>query len=238
MPFKVEMVKSENEKNREELWKFYEKAIEGRNAFYNHYVKYVNLYAIFTGALFVAFYTLLGKGDCKLYAVFVACLGMITSILWLCSVKGYYSWIISWINVVKYYEERLNSGLSVHEACFVYGLYYDCNKDSCILTKPSSFSTQKLTMLFVELMIIGWFFSIILLFASKQITEIFQFLFVFYPVVVYLIIFCVVFASIIVCGRIREKLKDNVEDHYKLKRTTREHFSVESPLPPNCRNKA
>ena len=238
MPFKVELLESENEKRREELWKFYEKAIEGRDSFYKHYIKYMHLYAIFTGALFVAFYSLISpvsdNGN-KIYAILVACLGLVTSVLWLCSVKGYYSWIISWINVVMYYEERLNRGIPVHKACFVYSLYYNQDSDSCGLTKPSSFSTQKLTMLFVEFVILGWLCSIILLFASEQISAFFRFLIDFYPGVLYLIICCFVFVLIIVSICIRGKLKDDVSSHYVLDRSGRiceevkERFSVTPP---------
>ena len=239
MPFKVEMVESENDKNREELWKFYEKAIEGRDSFYKHYIKYMHLYAIFTGALFVAFYNLIkpiSDNESKLYAILVACLGLVTSILWLCSVKGYYSWIISWINVVKYYEERLNSSASVHKACFVYSLYYKHTKDSCYLTKPSSFSTQKLTMIFVELVITGWIFSIILLFTSKQLLTECCALFSTHP---YIFISTICFVSVILFALakcIREKLKDDVDTHYILDHSgkiceekVKENFSVTPP---------
>lgn len=152
--------------DREELWKFYEKAIEGRNAHYAQYLKYVNLYAIFMGALFVAFYTLLDSVENQVFTIPVAVLGLITSILWLCSVKGYYAWIISWINVVKHYEECLNEGESVNKARFVYGLFFEAESSNYSVTAPSRFSTQKLTLLFVFSCIIGWF-TIILLMIEK-----------------------------------------------------------------------
>ncbi len=38
------------------IFKYYEKAIEGRNFHYHNYNTWANYYSIFTGALFVGFY--------------------------------------------------------------------------------------------------------------------------------------------------------------------------------------
>ncbi len=38
------------------IFKYYEKAIEGRNFHYQNYNTWANYYSIFTGALFVGFY--------------------------------------------------------------------------------------------------------------------------------------------------------------------------------------
>ena len=38
--------------------KFYEKAIEGRNLHYQNYNTWAHYYAMFTGTLFIAFYTI------------------------------------------------------------------------------------------------------------------------------------------------------------------------------------
>lgn len=163
MVFKVESVKSEKDCNRDELWRFYEKAIEGRNTHYAQYMKFLNQYAIFTGALFVAFYTLLKSPENFVYAMLVAVLGLVTSILWLCSVKGYYAWIVSWISVVQYYEDRLNKGRKVSDACFVYKLFCEHESKACILTEPNRYSTQKLTMLFIAFVILSWVLAIVIL---------------------------------------------------------------------------
>ena len=49
---------SDEEKEFNTLFKYYEKAIEGRNFHYQNYNTWANYYSIFTGALFIAFYTL------------------------------------------------------------------------------------------------------------------------------------------------------------------------------------
>ena len=51
--------KNENTDDFEVCFNFYEKAIEGRNFHYQNYNTWANYYAIFTGALFIAYYTML-----------------------------------------------------------------------------------------------------------------------------------------------------------------------------------
>lgn len=168
----VSAEKREIEENldRSELWRFYEKAVEGRNAHYSQYIQFTNLYAIFTGALLVAFYHLIGNASYQPYAIIVAILGLSTSILWFCSVRGYYAWLISWINVVRHYEECLNLGRVAENSRFVYGLFYEVPKKGRSPIAPSRFSTQKLTMLFVSLCIMGWL-AVILIVSGMVIQE-------------------------------------------------------------------
>ena len=210
--------------DRDELWKFYEKAIEGRNAHYAQYIHFMNLYAIFTGALFVAFYSLVNSNSEKnldVYALIVAFLGLVTSILWLCSVKGYYAWILNWINVVKYYEECLNEGCEDQKSRFVYGIFYKCNTKKCFLISPFRFSTQKLTMLFVEITILGWLVVICLLlqdfFGCLCGCSIF-------PIVIVLGYLFAIIVVFFVC--FNEELKDNVKMHYRLKDLRKDELVV------------
>ena len=208
-------VDDERKLNREELWKFYEKAIEGRNTFYAQYLKYMNLYAIFTGALFIAFYSLVNpdnRNGLDLYALVVSLVGLLTSILWLCSVKGYYAWILNWINVVKYYEECLNEGCKVQDSRFVYGLFCESDTKKCFLISPFRYSTQKLTMLFVEITILGW---LVVIFLQMQ-----KFMVCFCECCICLSIQLLFFLFAIIMVLLlcfREELKDNVETHYQLK---------------------
>lgn len=63
----------------DQCFRYYEKAIEGRNFHYQNYNAWVNLYAIFTGALFVGFYTLPEEQGIGI-KLLVILLGLITSI--------------------------------------------------------------------------------------------------------------------------------------------------------------
>lgn len=217
MIFKVESVKSEKDCHRDELWRFYEKAIEGRNTHYAQYMKFLNQYAIFTGALFVAFYTLLKSPENFVYAVLVALLGLVTSILWLFSVKGYYAWIISWINVVQYYEDRLNKGRKASDACYVYRLFHEHESKACILTKPNRYSTQKLTMLFIEFVILSWFIAItILIYCRWCACSCVSFLSSHMSFILALVMIGSILVLVCVWGSNINFLKDNVDSHYQL----------------------
>ncbi|MBO7104611.1 MAG: hypothetical protein J6W22_03915 [Fibrobacter sp.] len=216
MPFKIEIVKTEKEKKREELWRFYEKAIEGRNAFYGHYVKYMNLYAIFTGAFFVAFYHVFDKDSFEklLLAIIIAMLGLGSSILWLGSVKGYYAWIINWIKVVQHYEDLLNENNPVKESCFVYRLFYNIEKEpkarECFFLRPSRYSTQKLTMLFVEMIIVGWVSALLMsLYDLLRVDDAKAFFISVVAVLLIFLFFCI-------SNYFKDPLKDNIRSHYKL----------------------
>ena len=76
----------------------YRLAIEERGRHQKNYNHWMNMYAIFNGALLIAF---TADGVCDLFKLLISLLGIVTSTLWVCSVNGYYDWIISWINAGK-----------------------------------------------------------------------------------------------------------------------------------------
>ena len=84
----------------------YRIAIEERARLQQNYNHWMNMYAIFNGALLVAF-TAISKSCNEFLILLITLLGIITSALWCFSVHGYYDWIISWINVVSFYEAKL-----------------------------------------------------------------------------------------------------------------------------------
>lgn len=125
----------------------YEKAIEERMHHQQNFNHWMNMYAIFNGALFVGLYSTLCKGeDYVLYRMIIGTLGIIAGWSWFFSVTGYYDWIQSWITIVSYYESKLK--LYDGSAVFLYRLYGGTSK------KP--FSTQKLTKSFTFCVAVGW----------------------------------------------------------------------------------
>ena len=145
-------------------WKMYEKAIEGRNNHYSSYTAWMNLYAIFNGALFVGFYSTLNNEP--IVTVVISIIGIISSFCWYCSLSGYYSWMVSWIKVVQGYEDYLNQKHDENEpkTLYVYNVYLENNgkskedKDKNDKMKDKVFSTQKITKIFISTLIGGWFF--------------------------------------------------------------------------------
>ena len=138
------------------IFMMYEKAVEGRNQHYQNYNTWTNLYAIFTGALFVAYYNV--YDSFSWLACLVAVLGYVTAICWLYSLSGYYAWIRSWISLVQEYETKLNEKFGT---CFVYKYASARNLKDQQNGFPQDFSTQKITRVFITAVVIGWALMVI-----------------------------------------------------------------------------
>ena len=141
---------------------FYEKAIEGYQSHWEHYNHWMNMYAIFNGALFVGFYTLEKKSDFILRMA-ILLLGCIYSWFWFFSARGFYRWLISWINVVKKQEKILENSLQKETDNKVVDVDTKIYR-AFILGKDSNFfeyqpfSTQKLTQWFSASVAVCWTF--------------------------------------------------------------------------------
>lgn len=124
----------------------YRIAIEERARHQQNYNHWMNMYAIFNGALFVSFTS---NENCY-FKILVSLLGVLTSTLWVLSVSGYYDWIISWIKVVSFYESKLRiKEENIKKKVFIYRLFAKTKK-------KFPFSTQKCTKVFTISVLIGW----------------------------------------------------------------------------------
>ena len=137
----------------------YKIAIDERARHQQNYNHWMNMYAIFNGALFIAYYEILKQNPiCDKYniiSVLVCALGFISGLSWHCSVRGYYRWIISWINVVNYYEANLENE-NIPDNVYIYRLFYEeKNSEKCKFWN-FPFSTQKLTKVFTLCVTISW----------------------------------------------------------------------------------
>lgn len=160
----------------------YEKAIEAYWHHVDRYHTWMNYYALFNGALFVGYCTLLTAttyiqandilsvstafclgNNYKEIQFFLSVIGLMTGICWLCSIKGHELWEKNWMNIIENYEDYSNR---------VYTLLItdkgditnsDSLSDNSLLTDKNSFSysTHKLTKFFVCLINIGWIICII-----------------------------------------------------------------------------
>ena len=110
----------------------YQKAIDAYQYHVNRYHTWMNYYALFNGALLVAFCTLLcattqiigGKGSFETEKVVLAgggmflsnnyeclqvliiALGILTSFMWLLSILGHRTWTLSWMSLICKYERE------------------------------------------------------------------------------------------------------------------------------------
>lgn len=149
-------------KKKEEM--AYEKAIDGYQFLVNRYHTWMNYYSIFTGAFFVALYTVWDKGTavqsacckcCKMAAsapdifllYLIIGLGWFSSVCWLASLIGHRTWMGSWLRIVRKWEKSV-----LDSEDFVYR--------KIILGKNNLttgyISTQKVTTGFVCAVILAW----------------------------------------------------------------------------------
>lgn len=176
--------------------KCYRIAIEERARHQQNYNHWMNMYAIFNGALLVAF----TSSKFCFFKFLICILGVLTSILWFLSVSGYYDWIVSWIKVVSFYEAKLK--MKNNEKVYIYRLFSKTKK-------KFSFSTQKCTKLFTIFVLISWSFL--------TIYEILNIFIKLYPSKQVLISFLslVFFLSVFIFFCIKEKLREDLTSTHK-----------------------
>lgn len=142
----------------------YEQSVNAYQSHVQRYNTWMNMYAVITGALFVAFYSMYGDSDeslskdiGKFLPILISCLGLVCSLCWFGVVKGHYEWMKSFMQILKH-NEKLYFGTNNPNAPFVYSKVI-VNKNKC----PKSgnylygfYSTQKITLVFTSLVALAW----------------------------------------------------------------------------------
>lgn len=158
----------------------YEESIKAYQSHVQRYNTWMNMYAIMTGALFVAFYSVYGNENCDkrclcaktletnvdgILLVLIALLGFLCSLCWLGAVKGHYEWMKSYVKILKSNEKKYFDSYSL----FVY------TKVAASKRQVSSgnylfgfYSTQKITLFFIKCVALAWLFCAVF-FVSKTI---------------------------------------------------------------------
>ena len=160
----------------------YQKAIDAYWNHVNRYHTWMNYYALFNGALFVGFCTLLTatttiKADSAsqwnlennyTFLQFTVCIiGLVSSCAWLASISGHEKWEKNWMNIIESFETAPLYRLIVcGKDDFLLKKDYDnhewnneTTKDGKVLEKGDKFkaySTHTITKIFVWSIIIGW----------------------------------------------------------------------------------
>lgn len=120
---------SKNKSKFDICFKYYEKAIDARNFHYQNYNTWVNYYSIFVGALFIGYYSIIDEkcvlNSNNLIIVLIVLLGLIASICWHLTVKGHYEWMLSYIQIIHEYEEKLSklSKKEIKQSYYVYKVF-------------------------------------------------------------------------------------------------------------------
>jgi len=126
---------------KDKLFRCYELAINARNNHYDNFNKWMTYFYVAIGSVFLGY----SAKDCD-FKVELSLCGFVISILWHLSCKGYYLWVINWIELVKLYENELELPIGVY-APFNKQLL---KKETSFLNpiKPANISTSKITLLF------------------------------------------------------------------------------------------
>ena len=147
----------------------YDKAIEAYQFHVQRYHTWVNYYAIFVGALFVAFYTVISgtpneveypsvipkigitdNHESTFFLFLISWVGLWITICWLASTVGHYAWMKSWMGIVKRCESDFLDTPSV------YTIVLNDNETITNTKMPRFISTQKITQIFLIGVIIAW----------------------------------------------------------------------------------
>lgn len=161
----------------------YQKAIEAYWNHVNRYHTWMNYYALFNGALFVGFCTLLTattiikadsisqwnlENDYTFLQFTVCIIGLVSSCAWLASISGHEKWEKNWMNIIESFETvplyRLiisgKNDFSLKKDYNDHECYDGLTKYGKVLEKGDEFkaySTHTITKIFVWSIIIGWF---------------------------------------------------------------------------------
>ena len=84
----------------------YDRAISAYQFQVERYHTWMNYYSIFEGALLVAFYSIDRCTVGDIVYMLIPILGFIVSLCWLGSIIGHRCWMNSWLNIVKYIENK------------------------------------------------------------------------------------------------------------------------------------
>ena len=145
----------ENDSVNEKFEK-YKLLINARNFHYDNFNKWMTYYYVAIGALFVGYYTLMSGNkidDFGEYSLMI--LGLIVSLFWYWSCKGYYYWNINFILLVNNYEKEI---LEFKEKERVYFVFANKKTQNNYLSPISgaNISTSKVTILFAFTISVMW----------------------------------------------------------------------------------
>ena len=139
------------------LEKQYKYSIDARDKLNENYHKWMTYFYIANAGIIVAISSIFKESQTNISLLFLSLIGIFISIIWNLSCKGYYYWSLSWIDIIKRFEELMTT----EENTFaVYSIFSKEVADSetgyLIPTKPANISTPKLTLIFSLFSILCW----------------------------------------------------------------------------------
>lgn len=169
------------DEHKEKIKMAYEESVRAYQSHVQRYNAWMNMYAIMTGALFVAFYSVYGNESCNMPCIYrksldesvnsillllIVLLGFLCSFCWLGVVKGHYEWMKSYIKILKLNEKKYfgDNGPFVYSKVVAPKNVKPKNKNFL----HGFYSTQKITLFFIKGVVSAWLFCVAF-FISKSI---------------------------------------------------------------------
>lgn len=120
----------------------YKITIAARNFHFDHFNKWMTYYYVAVASIFVGFYNI--KDDNCTIKIGLLGLGLLVSVLWHLSCKGYYFWVKNWIYQVSRLEKEMDDKFKVYS---VFSKSVKEKDDKILIpTKSSNISTSKVTL--------------------------------------------------------------------------------------------
>ena len=91
--------------------------INARNFHYDNFNKWMTFFYVAVGAIFFGYYSIIEKTGLNFEKIIILSIGLLVSIFWHWSCKGYYYWITNFIELIKHYEKRFHKNNRVY-FCF------------------------------------------------------------------------------------------------------------------------
>lgn len=137
----------------------YRTAIDSYQFQIQRYNTWMNYFALFSGALFVAYYTVMDRSATgsaqevypSLLGCLIAALGWVTALCWYASSVGYHTWNTHWIRVIQQVEKECLGEVQVYRK-----RPEEEKKDDHRRYLPGYVSTQKILRIFILGVACGW----------------------------------------------------------------------------------
>ena len=130
----------------------YHLLINARNFHYDNFNKWMTFFYVAVGAIFVGYYSIIEKTGLNFEKIIILSIGLLVSIFWHWSCKGYYYWITNFIELIKHYEKRFHKNNRVY-FCFA---NKKLNNNYFSPLSGANISTSKVTLLFSFLVANIW----------------------------------------------------------------------------------
>lgn len=134
--------------NANTKFELYKLAIEGRRTHYENFEKWMTFYYVAIGALMVAYYTAVKDDSHSKYTLLFSFIGLIISIFWHLSCKGYKYWSDNWIRVIWHFEKQIQTKELRVYSLFSRHIRIDEKKNNNLPYKYADISTPKVTLIF------------------------------------------------------------------------------------------